>query len=75
MSLGAAAMSMAGSNPEAEHLSEEAKRAFEAKDYQKSVDCYAAAAQLAPTCAAPHVLCSRCCRAAHAALALRRQTF
>ncbi len=53
MSLGAAAMSMAGSNPQAEALSEEAQRAFEAKDYLKSVDCYSAAAQLAPTCAAP----------------------
>lgn len=53
MSLGAAAMSMAGSDPHAEHLSEQAQRAFEAKDYAKSVECYSAAAQLAPTCAAP----------------------
>jgi hypothetical protein len=51
MSLGAAAMSMAGSNPQAEAMSEEAKRAFEAKDYVTAVECYRAAAQIAPTCA------------------------
>lgn len=51
MSLGAAAMSMAGSNPEAEALSEAAKQAFEAKDYAQAVECYRAASQIAPTCA------------------------
>ena len=51
-------MSMAGSDPQAEALSEEAKRAFEAKDYLKSVECYRAAAQIAPTCGpAPPCAC------------------
>jgi hypothetical protein len=54
-------MSMAGSDPQAEKLSEQAQRAFEAKNYLKSVEYYSAAAQLAPTCAAPlPVKVSRC---------------
>lgn len=44
-------MSMAGSNPQAEALSEAAQKAFQAKDYAQAVERYRAAAQIVPTCA------------------------
>ena len=50
MSLGAAAMSMAGSDPRAEQLSTAAQKHYEAGEYAKAAEAYRGAMQLAPGC-------------------------
>ena len=53
MSLGAAAMSMAGSDPRAEQLSTAAQKHYEAGEYAKAAEAYRGAMQLAPGCDPP----------------------